>query len=143
MHTSPVESMGASTEFGSTAPASTKFTCDASSGIGEPHGHTVKNPQPVGSTAVTFNATADTPVDGTPPLPATGTRSVCPAGNRPTRRALAAARVDDAERSAATKPRREPTVDVDEHVRGGVRPHTDLARRVDEREHRVRFDGAR
>ena len=60
MHTSPVESTGTSTEFGSTAPALMKFTCDASGGIGEPHGHTVKNPQPVGSTAVTFNATADT-----------------------------------------------------------------------------------
>ncbi len=97
MHTSPVESTGTSTEFGSTAPALMKFTCDASSGIGEPHGHTVKNPQPVGSTAVTFNATADTPVDGTPPLPETWTRSVCPAGNRPSGRALAAPRVDDAD----------------------------------------------
>ena len=53
-----------------------KFTCDASGGIGEPHGHTVKNPHPSVSAAVTFNATADTPVAGTSPTPDTGTRSV-------------------------------------------------------------------
>ena len=72
-HTSPVESTGTKTEFGSTAPAPKKFTFDAS-GIGDPHGHTVKNPHPSGSTAVTFNATALAPDTGTPPTPATGTR---------------------------------------------------------------------
>ena len=57
----------------------------------------MKNPQPVGSTAVTFNATADTPVVGTPPLPETWHPEHLP-GRQPTeRRALAAARVDDAE----------------------------------------------
>ncbi len=76
MHTSPVASTGTSTEFGSTAPALMKLTFDASGGIGEPHGHTVKNPHPVGSTAVTFNATAVTPLAGTSPTPDTGTRNV-------------------------------------------------------------------
>ena len=53
-----------------------KFTFDASGGIVEPHGHTVKNPQPNGSTAVTFNATADTLDAGTSPTPETRTRNV-------------------------------------------------------------------
>ena len=76
MHTSPVASTGTSTEFGSTAPDRMKLTCDASGGIGDPHGHTVKNPQPSVSAAVTFSATADTPDAGTSPTPDTGTRSV-------------------------------------------------------------------
>src|SRR5690606_6317058 len=69
MQTSPVPSTLANTEFGSTAPAATKFTFDAL-GIGDPHGHTVRYPQPAGSTAVTFSATAVAFV-GTPATPVT------------------------------------------------------------------------
>ena len=52
------------TALGTVRPATT-FRFDAF-GRGMPAGHTVMNGEPEGSVAVTFNATAATPVAGTP-----------------------------------------------------------------------------
>ena len=69
-HTSPAGDSGAITAFATVAPA-TKFTLEASGNA--PHGYTVTNPGPIGSTTVTFSDTAPAPLDGTPPIPPTCT----------------------------------------------------------------------
>ena len=65
---------------------------EAVAGSGEPHGHTVTQPQPSGSTAVTFNATPATPDSGTPSRPNTGTRNGTPAASGRTSPARKASR---------------------------------------------------
>src|SRR4051812_49058630 len=67
--------------FGIVVPR-VKFRFDAF-GRPPPLGNTVRNDDAVGSTAVTFNTTAATPDDGTPPRPSTGRSNVAPAPSDP------------------------------------------------------------
>ena len=64
------------TRFGTVWPT-TKFRFDAP-GLDDPDGNTVMKPEPDGSTTVTFNTTAPTPDDGTPPRPVTTNDRVPP-----------------------------------------------------------------
>ena len=48
-----------------------------------PSGHTVTYPDAFGYTTVTFNTTADTPDEGTPPLPRTFRCTTPPEGTGP------------------------------------------------------------
>jgi hypothetical protein len=63
--------------FGTVWPAE-KFKFDAVGRV-EPVGHTVRYESDEAPVEVTFNATASTPVAGTPPRPRTVRFNVCPA----------------------------------------------------------------
>src|ERR1700676_1696410 len=66
MLTWPVELTGTMTRLGTVSPA-TKLRLEAT-GCVAPDGHTVRKLVAVGLVTVTFNTTADTPEEGTPPL---------------------------------------------------------------------------
>src|SRR5664280_1400224 len=65
----PSAPTGTTTRFGMFCPA-WKFRFDVCCMV-VPDGHTVMYPAEVGSAAVTFTTTADTPLTGTPPWPVT------------------------------------------------------------------------
>ncbi|HQZ34874.1 MAG TPA: hypothetical protein PK020_10640 [Ilumatobacteraceae bacterium] len=77
----------ATTRFATVSPAP-KFTFDAP-GRTDPAGNTVAQPATDGPVTVTFNTTASTPDNGTPPTPTTDTSNVdapdnpAPTGNDP------------------------------------------------------------
>ena len=134
-----------------TTPPLGKLTFEAT-GIGAPHGHTVKKPACEGSTAVTFIATAvasagmlsEMPSDRAMAAPTSGIVMVPPAGIRTfgtpialrvstTRRGVAPTNVGDATDGAS-----EPAGDVDEEVGLLIRVEADPAARSDGRDDAVR-----
>src|ERR1035437_7826540 len=77
----PSAPTGATTRLGTTW-SFTKFRLDAVGRVA-PSPKTVTNPELVGSATVTFSTTADTPVSGTPPWPATCNTTVPPGATAP------------------------------------------------------------
>src|SRR5664279_6225540 len=98
----PSAPTGTMTRFGMFCPA-WKFRFDVSC-WGVPDGHTVMYPAAAGPATVTFRATADTPVAGTPPCPVTCTEIDPVAGTGPD--APWPIRVSESAPAAAGPPRR-------------------------------------